>query len=43
MNARNKLADAMNQKQRVYRTGVGFVYEPDQAAIKKAKEELQEV
>lgn len=38
--AKLKLEDAEKQKKRVYRAGVGWTYESDQAAIKKAQEEL---
>lgn len=43
LNAQNKLQDALNEKKRIYRAGVGFVYEADQKAIKEAKEGLEEV
>ena len=36
----NNLDNAQNEKKRVYRAGVGFVYEQDREAIKKAKDEL---
>lgn len=38
--AKLKLENAINEKQRVYRAGVGFVYEADQGAISKAQEEI---
>ena len=41
--AQLKLENALNEKQRIYRAGVGFVYEADQAAIAKAQEELEDV
>ena len=37
------MQDALNEKKRIYRAGVGFVYEADQKAIKEAKEGLEEV
>ncbi|MBO7732411.1 MAG: phage tail tape measure protein [Methanobrevibacter sp.] len=43
LNARSKLSDALNNKRRIYRSGVGFVYEANQSDIRKAKEELEEV
>ena len=36
----NNLEIAQNEKKRVYRAGVGFVYEQDREAVKKAKDEL---
>lgn len=41
--ARLKLEDASKQKKRVYRAGVGWVYEADQEAIKTAQKELDTV
>lgn len=38
--ARLKLEEAENQRKRVYRAGVGWVYESDQAAIESAQKEL---
>lgn len=39
--ARLKLEDASKQKKRVYRAGVGWVYESDQSAIESAQENLK--
>lgn len=39
--ARNKLEDASKNKKRVYRAGVGFVYEADQEAILNAQKDLE--
>ena len=36
----NNLENAQKEKKRVYRTGVGFVYEQDREAVKKAEDEL---
>lgn len=41
--ARKKLAEAQQQKVLVYRTGQGFVYESDAAAIEEANKELNEL
>jgi len=41
--ARLKLEDAAKQKKRVYRAGVGWVYEADQSAIESAQKELDAV
>lgn len=41
--AQLRLDNALNEKQRVYRAGVGFVYEADQSAIAKAQEDLENV
>ena len=41
--ARLKLENAQNEKQMVYREGVGFVYEADQEAIQQAQEELDKL
>ena len=41
--ARIKLENAQNEKQMVYREGVGFVYEADQEAIQEAREELDQL
>jgi len=41
--AQLRLDNALNEKQRVYRAGVGFVYEADQGAIAKAQEDLENV
>lgn len=41
--ARNKLEEAQNEKRRVYREGVGWVYEADQQKVAEAKESLDEV
>lgn len=38
----NNLEKAQNEKKRVYRAGVGFVYEQDREAVKKAKDELDD-
>ena len=38
--ARLKLEDTSKQKKRVYRAGVGWVYEADQAAIEEAQKEV---
>lgn len=43
LEARNKLENAQNEKQRVYRAGVGWVYEANQEKIAEAQKELQEV
>jgi len=40
LEARNKLETALNEKKRVWREGVGWVYEADQEAIAAAEEEL---
>ena len=37
----NNLENAQNEKKRVYRAGVGFVYEQNREAVKKAKDELE--
>lgn len=41
--AKLKLEDAEKQKKRVYRAGVGWVYESDQAAIEDAQKQLKDV
>ncbi len=41
--ARLKLEDAEKQKKRVYRAGIGWVYESDQSAIEEAQKNLQSV
>jgi hypothetical protein len=41
--ARNKLEDAGKEKTRVWREGVGWVYEANQEAIAEAQKNLQEV
>ena len=41
--AKLALEDAINNKKRVYRAGVGFVYETDQEAISSAEDNLKEV
>lgn len=41
--AKLKLEDAQQQKKRIWREGVGWVYESDQAAIQKAADELKTV
>lgn len=41
--AKLKLENASKEKKRVYRAGVGWVYESDQAAIKQAQENLAQV
>lgn len=41
--AKLKLEDAMENKKRIYRAGVGFVYEPDQQAIAEAQKNLENV
>lgn len=41
--AKLALEDAINNKKRVYRAGVGFVYEADQEAISSAEDNLKEV
>lgn len=41
--ARLKLENAQNEKQMVYREGVGFVYEADQEAIQEAQKELDKL
>ena len=33
----------MNEKQRIYRAGVGWVYEADQGKIQEAKKELEDL
>ena len=43
LKARLKLEEAMNEKQRVYRAGVGWVYEADQSKIQEAQDELEEL
>lgn len=40
--ARQALAEAKNKKVRVYRSGVGFVYEQDAAEVQSAQADLQE-
>ena len=41
--ARNKLEDAQNEKKRVFRAGVGWVYEADQKQIEEAQSRLEDV
>lgn len=41
--AKLKLENASKEKKRVYRAGVGWVYESDQAAIKEAQENLTQI
>lgn len=41
--ARNKLEEAQNEKRRVYREGVGWVYEADQQKVAEAQEALEDV
>lgn len=41
--ARLKLENAQNEKQMVYREGVGFIYEADQEAVQEAQEELDQL
>lgn len=41
--ARLKLEEASKQKKRVYRAGVGWVYEADQEAIASAQKELEDL
>ena len=41
--AQLKLENAQKEKKRVYRSGVGFVYESDQESIKSAQEELDDL
>jgi len=41
--ARLKLENAQKEKKRVYRAGIGWVYEADQEAIRTAQEELETV
>ena len=41
--AKLKLEDAMENKKRIYRAGIGFVYEPDQQAIAEAQKNLENV
>ena len=38
----NQLTEARNKKVRVYREGIGFVYESDANAIKEATDALKE-
>ena len=38
----NNLNNAQKERKRVYRAGVGFVYEEDRESIKKAKDELED-
>lgn len=38
--AKDKLENAKNEKQLVYRSGIGWTYESDQTAVQEAKEEL---
>ena len=38
--AKDKLENAKNEKQLVYRSGIGWAYESDQTAVQEAKEEL---
>ena len=41
--ARLKLEDAQKQKKRVWRAGVGWVYEADQSAVKEAQDNLEQI
>ena len=41
--ARIKLEEAQKEKRRIYRAGVGWVYETDQSKIEEAQKELEEV
>ena len=41
--ARNKLEDAQKEKKKIYRAGVGWVYESDQSAILEAQKNLEDV
>lgn len=41
--ARNKLEDAQKEKKKIYRAGVGWVYESDQSAILEAQKNLENV
>ena len=41
--ARLRLENAFKEKKRVYREGVGWTYEADQAAIKEAQENLEQL
>ena len=41
--AKLKLENASKEKKRVYRAGIGWVYESDQEAIKEAQKNLEEV
>jgi len=41
--ARNKLEDAQKEKKKIYRAGIGFVYESDQSAILEAQKNLEDV
>ena len=41
--ARNRLEEAGKEKKRVWREGVGWVYESDQEALKEAQKNLEEV
>lgn len=41
--AKLQLEDALNNKTRVYRAGIGFVYEADQGKIEEAQKNLEEV
>lgn len=38
--AKDKLENAKNEKQLVYRAGIGWTYQSDQTAVREAKEEL---
>lgn len=40
LEAREKLENAQNTRHRVYREGMGFIYEADQEAVQQAQEEL---
>lgn len=41
--ARNALENAKKERKRVYRQGIGFVYESDEEAIKEAQDNLEEL
>ena len=41
--AKDKLENAKNEKQLVYRAGIGWAYQSDQTAVQEAKEELDEL
>ena len=41
--ARNKLENAQKEKRKIYRAGIGFVYESDQSVILEAQKNLEDV
>lgn len=43
LRAQLKLQEAINEKRRVYRAGVGWVYEADQGKIQEAEKELEDL